>query len=310
MKLKILVVIVIIAVIGLFSSAYTVDETEQVVITQFGEAIGDPKTEPGLYFKIPIIQKANFFPKNLLRWDGERGEIPTKDKTYLWVDTFARWKIVDPLRFFQTVTSLRGGLSRLDDIIGAAVRNLITSYPLIETVRNSNRPLRPAKISGKKIEKQRTLGQVKMGRKQIMTKVMKQAQPKLAEFGIDLVDVKIKRLNYVPEVRESVYERMKAEREQIAQKFISEGKGQAREIEGNKERDLKEITSKAYRKAQEIQGEADAEATRIYAQAYSRDPEFYSFVKTLDTYKQTMDEDTSLILSTDSDFFKYLKELK
>lgn len=310
MRSKLLIVLIVIALIVLYSAAYTIDETEQAVITQFGEAVGEPKTEPGLYFKVPIIQQANSFPKNLLEWDGERGQIPTQDKTYLWVDTFARWKIVNPLRFFQTVGDVRSAQSRLDDIIGASVRNFITSYPLIEAVRMTNRELDTFEISGKEIEEQRTLGKIDIGRKSIMKRVQEQAQPKVQEFGIQLVDVKVKRLNYVQQVRRSVYERMIAEREQIAQKFISEGKGRAREIAGNRERDLKQISSEAYREAEEIKGKADAKAIRIYAQAYSRDPEFYSFTKTLDIYQKTMDEDSSLVLSTDSDFLQYFKRLK
>ena len=280
------------------------------MVTQFGKSVGQAKIEPGLYFKIPIIQKANYFPKNLLEWDGERGQIPTQDKTYLWVDTFARWKIVDALTFFQTVGNVMEAQSRLDDIIGASVRNYITSYPLIETVRMTNRELDTFEIMGQDIEENRFQGFVKTGRQKIMTKVLEQAGPKLMGFGIELVDVKMKRLNYVQEVQKSVYGRMIAEREQIAQKFISEGKGQAREIEGNQERDLKRIASEAYRKAQEIKGKADAESTLIYAEAFGRDPEFYSFMRTLEVYRETMKKDSSLVLSTDSDFLKYFKKLK
>ena len=302
--------LLLIVLIFLYSAAYVVDETEQVVVTQFGKALGEPKVDPGLYFKIPVIQKANYFPKNLLEWDGERGQIPTQDKTYLWVDTFARWKIVDPLAFFQTVGNIISAQSRLDDIIGASVRNYITSYPLIETVRMTNRELDTFEIVGQEIEEGRFQGEVKTGRQKIMALVLEQAKPKLKGFGIELVDVKMKRLNYVQEVQKSVYGRMIAEREQIAQKFISEGKGQAREIEGNQERELKRITSEAYRKAQEVKGKADAESTLIYADAFGRDPEFYSFLKTLEIYRETMKKDSSLILSTDSDFLKYFKELK
>jgi len=306
MKFKTLIIPIIIVLIAFFSAAYTVDETEQVVITQFGKAIGKPQKDPGIYFKIPLIQNANYFPKNLLEWDGDPGQIPTLDKTFIWVDTFSRWKIVDPLKFFQTVNNVVGALARLDDIIDPAVRNFITSYALIETVRRTNRELDTFEIGIDQVKKT-DLGEVTMGRGKITKGILEQAQPKLEKFGIKLVDVKIKRLNYVEQVRKSVYGRMVAERRQIAEKFRSEGQGEARKIEGDREKDLKKITSEAYRKAQEIKGKADAEATLIYAKAFSRDPDFYSFVKTLDIYKETMDKDSALILSTDSEFLKYFK---
>ncbi len=298
----------IIAIILTVGSAFIVDETEQVVITQFGKVIGSPKKEPGLYFKIPIIQVANYFPKNLLQWDGNPGQIPTLDKTYIWVDTFARWRITDPVKFFQTVNNTVSALGRLDDIIDPAVRNFITSYRLIETVRKSNRELDTFEIGMENIknEGQSSLS-ISTGREVIMKSILEQAQPKLAQFGIELVDVKIKRINYVKEVRESVYGRMIAERKQIAEKFRSEGHGEAKNITGEKERDLKRITSEAYRTAQVIKGKADAEATKIYAQAFGADPSFYSFTKTLELYNESLDKDSSLVLSTDSELFKYLK---
>ena len=306
MKIKGTIIIIIILLIVLFSAAYVVDETEQVVITQFGRPIGDPIKDPGLYFKLPIIQQANYFAKNLLNWDGDPGQVPTLDKTFIWVDTFARWKIVDPLAFFQTVKNEIAGLARLDDIIDAAVRNFITSFPLIETVRKTNRKFDVDVVDY--IDQDKTpIGEVLMGREKITKGILAQAQPKLEKFGIQLVDVKIKRLNYEEKVQNSVYGRMIAERNQIAEKFRSEGQGEARKIEGSRERDQKGITSEAYRIAQEIKGRADAEATLIYARAYEKDPEFYSFIKTLDIYKEAMDKDSSLILSTDSEFFKYFK---
>ena len=312
MKFKILMISIAIILIALYSAAYTVDETQQVVVTQFGRAIGEPITDPGLYFKIPMIQQANYFPKNLLAWDGDPGKIPTLDKTFIWVDTFARWKIVDPLMFFQTVTNVSGALGRLDDIINSAVRNFITSYTLIETVRMTNRELDQFEV-GVDEDQQKVksrLGEVSVGRQKIAKGILDQAQPKMGKFGIHLVDVKIKRINYVEEVRKTVYARMIAERQQIAEKFRSEGKGEARKIEGDREKDLKQITSEAYRKAQEIKGKADAEATLIYAQAFGKDPDFYSFLQTLDIYKDTMDKNSSLILSTDSEFLKYFKGYK
>jgi len=304
-----IIIIAVVACLLVFTSAYVVDETEQVVVTQFGRVVGKTKPAPGLYFKIPFIQNANYFPKNLLHWDGDPGQIPTLDKTYIWVDTFARWKIVDPIKYFQTVGNITSAQGRLDDIIDPAVRNFVTSYELIETVRTTNRELDTFEIGLEDVKK-RTAVVIKTGRQKITAGILKQAKPKLEKFGIELVDVKIKRINYVEQVRRTVYSRMIAERNQIAEKFRSEGQGEARKILGEKERDLKLITSEAYRVAQEIKGKADAEATILYAKAYGLDPEFYSFVKTLEVYGQALDKNSSLILSTDSEFFKYLEGYK
>lgn len=307
MKSKgILIAIVVVVAILIYNAAYIVNETEQVVITQFGRIIGGPKTDPGLKFKIPFIQTANYFAKNLLDWDGDPGQIPTLDKTFIWVDTFARWKITDPVKFFQTVNNRFSAIGKLNDIIDPAVRNFITSNKLIEAVRKSSRELDTAEIGVDDTSK-RTFYRISVGREKITQGILEQAQPKLAQFGIELVDVKIKRINYVEEVRKSVYGRMIAERKQIAEKFRSEGRGEAQKILGDKERELQKIESEAYRKAQEIKGKADAEATVIYANSYGADPEFYSFVQTLEIYGQALDEKNTLILSTDSEFLKYLK---
>jgi len=303
-----LLVIAVVVLLVLSGGVYTVDETEQVVVTQFGKVIGEPITDPGLRFKLPVVQQANYFPKNLMEWDGEPGQIPTLDKTFIWVDTFARWRILDSLKFFQTVNNVTGALSRLDDIIDAAVRNAITSYPLIESVRRTNRPLDTFEQRAvEDLPDQREVGVVQMGRKKITEGIMDQVRPKAAEFGIELVDIKLKRINYVEEVQTSVFARMIAERKQIAEKFRSEGKGEARKIEGDKEKEMKRITSEAYKTAQEIMGKADGEATKIYGEAYGLGPGFYSFVKTLEIYKEGLDKDSSLVLSTDSEFFRYLK---
>jgi membrane protease subunit HflC len=292
----------------IYSAAYSVDETQQVVVTQFGRIVGEPKTDPGLKFKIPFIQTANYFNKNLLEWDGDPGQIPTLDKTFIWVDTFARWKIVDPVKFFQTVNNRFNAVGKLNDIIDPAVRNFITSHHLIEAVRKSNRELDTAEIGLEESDRgTRVSYNISVGRQKITQGIMEQAQPKLAPFGIELVDVKIKRINYVEQVRKSVYGRMIAERNQIAEKFRSEGKGEAQKILGEKERDLQEIESEAYKIAQKIKGAADAEATILYAEAYGKDPEFYSFVQTLEIYREVLDKNSSLILSTDSEFLKYLK---
>jgi membrane protease subunit HflC len=306
MKSKGIILVVAAVVIALvYFSAYVVDETEQVVVTQFGKVVGTPKQAPGLFFKLPFIQNTTYFPKNLQLWDGDPGQIPTLDKTYIWVDTFARWKIVDPIKFFQTVNNTIRAQGRLDDIIDPAVRNLVTENRLIEAVRQTNRELDTFESYVEDVQKEQKY-RVTIGREEITKQILEQAQPKLSPFGIELVDVKVKRINYVEQVRNSVYGRMIAERKQIAEKFRSEGKGESRKILGEKERELKQITSEAYRRAEIIKGKADAEATKLYADAFSVDKEFYSFIKTLEIYKETLGKDSSLILSTDSEFLKYL----
>jgi membrane protease subunit HflC len=298
----------IVLVVGM-SSAYTVDETEQVVITLFSK-VNRVALTPGLHFKIPFFEKAISYPKNLQPWDGESGQIPTKDKTYILVDPFARWKIVNPVRFFETIgVDIRMATPRLNEIIDPAVRNLITSNPLIEAVRNTNREMDVFEIGMEDVEKDKaSSSSISVGRSKIDRMILEQARGKLESFGIELVDVKIKRIDYVEEVRQSVYGRMIAERKQIAEKFRSEGQGESRKIRGDKERDLKQIESEAYRKAQEIKGKADAEATRLYADAFGADPEFYSFIRTLEIYGESLDKESSLVISTDSDLFRYLKE--
>jgi membrane protease subunit HflC len=302
----------ILAVVVLFAGffcAYTVDETEQVIITRFSK-VNRTIAQPGLHFKFPPpIERRITYLKNLQEYDGDPGEIPTKDKTYIYVDTFARWKITDPVLFFKTIgMETRLATSRLNEIIDPAVRNQITSNRLIETVRNSNRELDTLELGiDEESQSKRPAFAIAIGRSMIDAMILKEAQPKLGKFGIELVDVKIKRINYREEVQQSVYDRMIAERQQIAQKFKSEGKGEAQKILGDKELDLKQIESDAYRKAQEIKGTADAESTRLYAIAFGKDPEFYSFVKTLEIYNESFDRSSSMVLSTDSELLKYLK---
>lgn len=303
-------------------SAFIVDETEQVIITRFGKVVGKSIMEPGLKFKIPMVDKAHYFPKNLLEWDGDPGQIPTLEKTYIYVDSFARWKITDPVKFYQTTRDTLSARRRLDEIIDPAIRNVITSFPLIETVRRTNRKLDTYEVGLEDNNRNLTEAEaqaaaenktkrvryvIKTGRQKIVANVLKQAQPKLLAFGIELVDVKIKRINYVEQVRKSIYNRMVAERKQIAEKFRSEGKGEAQKIKGRKEKELKRIESEAYKTAQEKKGKAEAEATRLYAEAYGLDPEFYSFSKTLEIYGETLDEKSTVVLSTDSEFLKFLK---
>ena len=309
MKKLVIVAIVVLAVIILFSGfAYVVDETKQVVITRFGKPVREPVKDAGLHFKVPFIEDANFFNKNLLEWDGDPGQMPTKDKTFIWVDTFARWRISEPLTFFETVGNEMSGQAKLDNIIESATRNLITSHHLIEAVRNSDRKLDISEIGVDETIKEIVIKPIEIGREKLSEAIMDQAKPKLAEFGIELVDVRIKRINYVEEVQKAVYNRMIAERKQIAEKFRSEGRGESSKIAGDKAKELKKITSVAYRKAQEIKGKADAESTKIYAEAYNKDPEFYSFINTMEIYKNSLDKETWMMLSTKSDFFKYLKK--
>jgi membrane protease subunit HflC len=309
MRLTRLVPVIVVIIIGLIilgGTLYTVDQTQQVIITQFGEPIGKPITKAGLHVKKPFIQKVNYFGKRLLAWDGLPTQVPTKDKRYIWIDTTARWKIVDPLKFLQTVGNERTALGRLDDIIDSATRNQITSHLLYELVRNSEREFVETEIS---VEIEEKKGEVKYGREKISRSILEEASRLVPEFGIELADVRIKRLNYVERVREGVYARMIAERKRVAEQYRSEGQGKKAEIEGMREKELQKITSQAYRRAQEIMGKSDAEATKIYAQAYNKDPEFYSFLKTLDTYKGTLNEQTWLLLTSDSDFYKYLKSI-
>ncbi|HEX5681655.1 MAG TPA: protease modulator HflC, partial [Desulfobacterales bacterium] len=309
MKLKgVWIILLIAAAVMLYDSAFTVNETEQVVITQFGRIVGEAIKDPGLKFKLPFIQKTHIFNKNILEWDGEPGQIPTLDKTFIWVDAFARWRIVDPVKFFQTVNNRLNAMSRLNDIIDPAVRNFITSHKLIDAVRKSNRELDTAEVGLEDLEKkpQSHYG-ITIGREKITQGILEQAQPKVDQFGIELVDVKIKGINYVEEVRKSVYDRMIAERKQIAEKFRSEGKGEAQKVLGQKDKELQQITSEAYRIAQELKGKADAEATQIYAAAYGLDPDFYSFLQTLEVYSDSLDKSSSVVLSTDSELMKYFK---
>ena len=303
-----LIVLLVAAGILLISSTYVVDETQQVVVTMFGKVVGKPVQEPGLHFKLPFLHQVNVFPRNLLEWDGDKGQIPTKDKTFIWVDVFGRWRIVDPLLFFEKVRDESTAQRNLDGIIDAAIRNLITSNNLIEAVRNSNRKMENEIFDGDAFTDS-TNTMLKIGRSKICQLILSQAQGKLANFGIGLVDLKFKRINYVDDVLQKVYERMVAERRQIAEKYRSEGRGESLKILGEKEKELQRISSEAYKVSQKIKGEADAEATAIYAAAYNRDPEFYSFMKTLEIYKQTFDSTNVAFLSVkNNDFLKYFKQ--
>jgi len=291
----------------LFSDAvYVVSETNQVIITQFGEPKGGTVSNPGLHIKLPFIQKTNYFEKRWLEWDGDANQLPTKDKKYIWVDTYARWRIKEPLLFFQRVRDERGAHTRIDDILDGETRNAVANYELIEIVRTSNREFEQSDDS-KILDVDTSLQEVQFGREKIAELILERSSVILPEFGIELKDVKIKRVNYVDEVQMKVFDRMIAERQRIAALYRSEGDGRSAEIRGQKERELLRIQSEAYKTAQEIKGKADAEATKIYAQAYNLDPEFYQFMKTLETYRTVMDKETWLMISTDAEFLKYLK---
>jgi membrane protease subunit HflC len=302
----ILVIIAFAVLIILADAIYKVSETNQVIITQFGEPIGDAITTPGLHIKTPFIQKANYFEKRWLEWDGDANQIVTKDKKYIWVDTYARWGISNPLVFFQRVRDERGAHSRLDDIIDGETRNAIANYDLFEVVRVTNRKFDVSEETAEILDTEAAPQEVEMGREKITQIILERSSEITPEFGIELRDVRIKRVNYVEEVQRKVFDRMIAERQRIAAKYRSEGDGKSAEIRGQKERELKRITSEAYKISQEIQGKADAEAVKIYADAYNLDVEFYQFMKTLETYRTIIDKNTWLFLSTESEFLKYL----
>ena len=290
----------------LLASVYTVSETEQVILTQFGRPLGGVLKEPGLHLKVPFIQTVHRFDKRWLEYDGDPNEIPTKDKKYIWVDTYARWRIADPLRFFQAVRDERGGQSRLDDIVDGETRNAVASFDLIEVVRSSNRPFQlTEELAG--IGSAEAMAPVAVGRSKIAQIILEKAARITPEFGIELVDVRFKRINYVDTVQQKVFERMVSERKRIAERSRSEGQGRAAEIRGQKERDMLSASSAGYKTAQEIKGAADAKATTIYASAYGRDPDLYQFLKSMETLNASLDEKAWLILSTDSELLKYLK---
>lgn len=313
--LTILGIIGFIGVVGVTSSFYTVDETQQVIITQLGKPVGNPVVKPGIHFKIPAIQKANYFDKRFLAWDGDPNQIPTKDKRFIWADLYARWRIADPLLFFQRVHDERGAQSRLDDILDGGTRNEIANHLLVELIRSSNR----SSIADEELSQGQDqdsdgelLTTIEFGREKLTRTILETAAPRTRELGIELLDLRFKRINYVEEVQEKIYDRMKSERKRIAEKYRSEGDGEASKIIGDKERELKSIQSEAYKTAQEIIGKADGEASNIYADAYNRNAEsrdFYRFLKTMETYEATLSEKDWLILSTKGDFFKYLESV-
>jgi membrane protease subunit HflC len=293
-------------VVLLYSSVYTLSETEQAILTQFGRPVGGLITEPGLHLKVPFIQDVHRFDKRWLEFDGDAREITTKDKKYIWVDSYARWRIADPLRFYQAVRDERGAQSRLDDIVDGETRNAVASFDLIELVRSSNRPFQTTEeLEG--IGAAEAMAKISSGRGQIAQTILEKAAKITPEFGIELVDVRFRRINYVDTVQQKVFERMISERKRIAERSRSEGQGRAAEIRGEKERDILAATSVGYKNAQALKGAADAKATAIYAKAYGKDADFYQFSKTMETLNKSLDDKAWLILSSDSDLLRYLK---
>ncbi len=304
---KLLIPLIILVALVLFNSMYVVQEPHQAIITQFGKPVGDPILTPGLNFKIPFVQKVHRFEKRFLEWDGDPNQLPTRDKRFIWVNNYARWRITDPLLFFQRLNNERGAQTRLDDILDGETRNAIAKYDLVEVVRSTNRVPMETEVDA---EDEVTMEDIEFGRDVIRLEILANSQKRTADLGIEILDVEFKRINYVAEVQRKVYERMISERQRIAERFTSEGQGQAFRIRGEKDRELLRIRSEAYKTAQEIKGNADAEATKIYASAYNRSADtrsFYEFLQTMEAYKTTLDKESSLVLSTDSDFYRFLK---
>lgn len=307
-----LILLVLLLVILARSAVYTVSEVEQVIITQFGRPIGTPVVEAGLKVKVPFIQDINPIEKRVLEWDGNPSDMPTKDKLYISVDLFARWRITDPLQYFLRLRDERSAQSRLDDILGSETRNAVAKHELIEIIRTTKErtPLRDEILSSSESSSEvGVLVPIQKGRKQIEEEIFRAAAEKIQVFGIELLDIRFKRINYDESVSPKIYERMISERRQIAERFLSEGHGEAARIRGNRVRELNRIQSEAYRQVEEIRGEADAKAAAVYAGAYSQSPDssqFYEFTRTMQSYRSILAGDTTLVLSTDSEVFEFL----
>lgn len=305
--LYLLIPIAIALIVG-FGSIFVLSETQQAIVTQFGKPVGEPRTAPGIHFKMPFVQKVQYFDKRFLAWDGDPNQVPTKDKKFIFVDTYARWQITDPLQFFIRLRDERSAQSRLDDILDGETRNAIASNELLDIVRSTNREPEISESFMQELEKLDSIG---VGRDKIEADILAKANQRCADLGVRILDFRFKRVNYVEEVRQRVYDRMISERNRIADQFRSEGEGEARKIEGDKERDLAQIQSTAVRDAAIIRGKADAEATSIYASAYNKSPqarELYTFMKSMETLEKSLDAQTSIVLTTDSELFRYLKK--
>jgi membrane protease subunit HflC len=308
-RITVMILAAVVAIVVLSSALYTVGETQQVVVTQFGKPVGKPITTPGLKIKMPFTQTVHRFEKRFMEWDGDPNQIPTKDKRFIWVDSYARWRITDPLLFFQRLRDERGAQSRLDDILDGETRNTIAKNELIDLVRSTNRPFVVADDVAE-LSAPEAAERVEHGREKLTQEVLENARRRTGDLGIEILDFRIKQINYVEAVRQEVYARMISERKRIAERYRSEGAGEAARIAGEKERQLRVIESEAYRKAQEIRGRADAAAADIYASAYNRDPDFYRFLKSMGTLRESIDPETTLILSTDSELLRYLGSAK
>lgn len=310
-KLNILIIVLVAAaLITVASGVYIIDETEQAIVTQFGKPVGKPRVNPGLQFRIPFIQKVQFFDKRYLEWDGDSNQVPTKDKRFIHVDTFARWEITDPLQFFIRLRDERSAQSRLDDILDGETRIAVASHDLLEIVRSSNRE--PVIVEDF-MEEMEILADINVGRDSIESLILAKANERTTDLGIRILDFRFKRMTYVEEVRNRVYDRMISERNRIADQFRSEGQGEARKIIGNKELDLAQIQSEAVREAETIRGRADAEATNIYAKAYNRNAQtrdLYYFLRSMESFEKSLDEKTTLIITTNSEFYRYLQSMK
>jgi membrane protease subunit HflC len=308
-RVTVAVIAAVLAIVVLSSSLYTVAETEQVIVTQFGKPVGKPITTPGLKVKMPFTQVVHAFEKRFMEWDGDPNQIPTKDKRFIWVDSYARWRITDPLLFFQRLRDERGAQSRLDDILDGETRNTIAKNELIDLVRSTNRPFVVADDVAE-LSQPEAAERVEHGREKLTKEVLENARRRTGDLGIEILDFRIKQINYVEAVRQEVYARMISERKRIAERYRSEGAGEAARIAGEKDRQLRVVESEAYRQAQEIRGKADAQAADIYAAAYNRDAEFYRFLKSMGTLRESIDPETTLILSTDSELLRYLSSAK
>jgi membrane protease subunit HflC len=309
MKKSLLIVIVIFLILLAQGSLFVIEEGRQALVTQFGKPVGGVR-QAGLHFKIPFLQDIHHFQSRIMKWDGDPNQIPTKDKKYIWVDTTARWRIADPLIFFKTVATEQGALSRLDDIIDSVVRDTVSAHLLVELVRGKDYkgPKEAVEITAlRDIEiKEEEL----VGREEILARILGEARASTPEYGIELIDVQIKRVNYVEQVRQRVYERMISERKKVAAQYRSEGEGEKADILGQMQKELKRIESEAYRKSVEVRGEADAKAAAIYAEAYGKKPEFYAFLRTLESYRKAVQKNARFVLSTDSEFYRYLQKTK
>jgi len=308
-RLLVMLFVVFALLVLLSSSLFTVAETEQVVITQFGKPVGKAIITPGLHLKVPFTQTVHAFEKRFLEWEGEPNQIPTEDKRFIWVDSYARWRITDPLLFFQRLRDERGAQSRLDDILDGETRNTIAKHELIDLVRLTNRPF-VVSADVAELSQPEAAERVEFGREKLAAEVLANAQRRTLDLGIEVLDFRFKRINYVDEVRKEVYARMISERKRIAERYRSEGEGEAARIAGERERELRVVESEAYRQAQEIRGKADAQAADIYAAAYNRDPEFYRFLKSMGTLKDSLDAETVLVLSTDTELLRYIGAAK